>query len=507
MTVDVGRAASEQYGRIIDDFAVITSDYPAEHDFGCAAFATRALLARRPDGAYRNHRIDRWLALLDDREPHSAFRPRKGLLGQDVRRFGSTSFLLMHEGYLHDPVDECAAEIEVLRAELGQRFWAVSPDLWSAWGSKAQFRPRCQEILGDGSVPPGIEGVASDVGDVIALLKQFQAETSGLAVVKLPGSGGFANVIVEPGQVDAEAIIESLWADHVPHIRPVDVVIESWLPWDSTHSLSFLLSRDQPPVLLATCDQVVDADGVFVGSRSELSLGAHDTESVLDRVRRLVDAMASDEYVGVAAIDVIIGSPDAWGGIGLALPSGQRMIVIECNPRFNYHNKIGLVVERFARVWGIPSHDLRWAQRERRGRRASHGRGTAGVTPARRRDRRTSAAGSGSTVSPAVRAPHREGRRADRSGSAHPDESVLKSTPPFVARTRPFVVARSPHGDSSGRALPQHPRCELAHTPDRSYGRRGGTVPPSCHRREVNPCGREDLARGARGVPTHQRDG
>ena len=36
------------------------------------------------------------------------------------------------------------------------------------------------------------------------------------------------------------------------------------------------------------------------------------------------------------------------------------MSVIECNPRFNYHNKIGLVVERFARVWGIPSRDLRW---------------------------------------------------------------------------------------------------------------------------------------------------
>jgi hypothetical protein len=70
--------------------------------------------------------------------------------------------------------------------------------------------------------------------------------------------------------------------------------------------------------------------------------------------------MDGDGYVGVAAIDVIIGSADAWGGIGLALPSGRQMIVIECNPRFNYHNKIGLVVERFARVWGLPTHDLRW---------------------------------------------------------------------------------------------------------------------------------------------------
>ena len=360
MTVDVGRSASEVYGRIIDDFAVITADYPAEHDMGCATFATRALLARRPDDAYRNDRIDRWLALLDDREPRSAFRPRKGLLGLAVDRFSSTSSLLLHEGYLHEPLDECAAEIDELREQLGERFWAVSPELWSAWGSKALFRPRCRQILGDGSVPPGVEGVVSDAGDVIALLKHFRAERSGTAVVKLPGSGGFANAILEPDQEGAEAVIQSLWTEHVHHNRPVDVVIESWLPWDTTHSLSFMLSPDRPPPVLATSDQVVDADGVFIGSRSDLSLSADDTDTVMAHVRRLIEAMDGDGYVGVAAIDVIIGSGEAWEGNGLALPSGHRMIVIECNPRFNYHNRIGLVVERFARVWGIPSHDLRW---------------------------------------------------------------------------------------------------------------------------------------------------
>lgn len=348
------------YATLIDDFAVISSDYPAEHDMTCVAFATRALLGRRPDAAYRNERIDRWLALLDDREPHSVFRPRQGLLGDNVRRFTSAPSLLMHEGYLQDPQDECAAEIEALREELGERFWAVSPELWSAWGSKALFRPRCRQILGEGSVPPGIEDVVSDVADVTTLLKGFQAETSGPVVVKLPGSGGFANAIIEPGRDDSEAIIRSLWTDHVHHTRPVDVVIESWLPWDSTHSLSYLVSPDQPPELLATCDQVVDADGVFVGSRSDLSLSADDTASVLTHIWPLVEAMDDDGYVGVAAIDVIVGSPDAWDGNGLDLPSGRRVSVIECNPRFNYHNKIGLVVERFARVWGIPSRDLRW---------------------------------------------------------------------------------------------------------------------------------------------------
>ena len=348
------------YATLIDDFAVISSDYPAEHDMTAVAFATRALLGRRPDAAYRNERIDRWLALLDDREPHSVFRPRQGLLGDDVRRFTSTSALLLHEGYLHEPLDECAAEIEGLRKELGERFWAVSPDLWSAWGSKRLFRPRCRQILGEGSVPPGVEGVASDVSDVVTLHKHFQAETAGATIVKLPGSGGFANAVLEPDQDDAEAVIRSLWAEHVHHTRPVDVVVEAWLPWESTHSLSFLLSPHTSPVVLATCDQLVDPDGVFVGSRSDLSLSPDDTDTVMAHVWRLVEAMDADGYVGIAAIDVIVGPADAWGGIGLALPSGQSMLVIECNPRFNYHNKIGMVVERFARVWGIPSRDLQW---------------------------------------------------------------------------------------------------------------------------------------------------
>jgi hypothetical protein len=360
VTVDVGRSASEQYGRIIDDFAVVASDHASEHDFGCATFATRALLACRPDGAFRNDRLDRWLAVLDDRRPHSVFRPRQGLLGEDVRRFATAPSLLMHEGYLHEPLDECADEIGELRKEMGERFWAVPPELWSAWGSKARFRPRCRELLGVDSVAPGVEGVVTDVGEVISLLKHFDDERLGLAVVKLPGIGGLANAILAPGREGAEGAIQSLWTDHVHHTRPVDVVIESWLPWDSTHSLSFLFSPDRPPAVLAATDQVVDADGIFVGSRSDMSLHAADTSAVMAHLERLLDAMDTDGYVGVAAIDVIIGSADAWGGNGLDLPNGRRMIVIECNPRFNYHNKLGLIVERFARSWDIPSHDLRW---------------------------------------------------------------------------------------------------------------------------------------------------
>ncbi len=360
MTFAADQTPSELYGKIIDDFSVIACDHDAEHDFACAAFASRTLLARRPDDPFRTDRLDRWLSLLGGREPTSTFRPRLGVLGPEIRRYSSAPHPLVHEGYLHEPLDECAAEIEQVRAELGERFWAVSPELWAAWGSKTQFRPRCREILGDDSVPPGIEGVVADVGEVIALLKRFDAEWSGPAVVKLPGSGGFANARLEPGRDGAEMAIQSLWAEHVHHSRPVDVVIECWLPWDSTHSVSFMMGPHEAPELLATCEQVVDADGIFLGSRSDMSLDDDDSAVALSHVARLARAMSSDGYAGVAAIDLIIGPAAAWDGKGLALPSGQRMIVIECNPRFNYHNRIGLVVERFSRVWGIPSDLLQW---------------------------------------------------------------------------------------------------------------------------------------------------
>jgi hypothetical protein len=345
---------------MLDEFAVITCDYPSEHEFGCAAFASPALLSRRPDDAFRNDRMDRWLDVFAARKPAAVFRPRQGELGPDLRRIASAPLPVLHEGYLHDPRAECSAEIEQLRRDLGGRFWAVSPAVWSAWGSKTQFRPRCQSILGAGSVPPGIERSVNDAGEVSTLLKDFEAEPSGPVIVKLPGSGGFANLVLEPGRPATEVAIAALWDDNAYLPRPVDVVIESWLPWESTHSVSFLLGPDEPPAFLAACEQVVDGTGIFIGSRSNTGLSEDDEAAVLAHVSRLFDAMAADGYVGVAAIDVVIGSADAWAGRGLALPSGRRMIVIECNPRFNYHNRIALIVERFARAWDVPSHRLQW---------------------------------------------------------------------------------------------------------------------------------------------------
>ena len=63
-----------------------------------------------------------------------------------------------------------------------------------------------------------------------------------MAVVKLPGVRWRRERRSSSlDQEDAEVAIQRLWADHVHHTRPVDVVIESWLPWDSTHSLSYLV--------------------------------------------------------------------------------------------------------------------------------------------------------------------------------------------------------------------------------------------------------------------------
>ena len=62
--------------------------------------------------------------------------------------------------------------------------------------------------------------------------------------------------------------------------------------------------------------------------------------------------MATDGVLGVAAIDVIVGDGRGWGESGIPLPSGGRICVIECNPRLNRHNRVGMLVERLSRIWG-----------------------------------------------------------------------------------------------------------------------------------------------------------
>jgi hypothetical protein len=128
--------------------------------------------------------------------------------------------------------------------------------------------------------------------------------------------------------------------------------------------VSFLVTPGGVATLVAVCEQMVEPTrGAWVGSRTDGPLSEVDTTAMLDFLQRVFDAMAADGYVGIAALDVIVGSGAGWAGHGLALPSGKRLCVIECNPRWNQHNRIGMVVERLARRWGTDSRELSWSLR------------------------------------------------------------------------------------------------------------------------------------------------
>jgi hypothetical protein len=115
---------------------------------------------------------------------------------------------------------------------------------------------------------------------------------------------------------------------------------------------------------MAVCEQMVEPTrGAWVGSRTDRPLSEADTAALLGYLQRVIDAMLADGYVGVVALDVIVGPGIGWAGHGLALPSGLRVGVVECNPRWNQHNRTGLVVERLARRWGMDSRELPWSMR------------------------------------------------------------------------------------------------------------------------------------------------
>lgn len=358
--------AEAPYGMILDEFAVVATDHTCENELGCAAFSTRSLLASRPEDTLRRERLDRRLDHLGAGGERSTFRDGPGTLLAHAPWFSAVApALLLHEGYMVDPAAEGSAEIEKLRVELGDRFWAVSPELWNAWGSKGPFRRRCRDVLGDFSVPPGIELTAEGARDVLGHLNSFDARPPGRTVVKLPGGGGMGNLVLTPDTTESwPRRVDALWKEHDRLPKPADVVIEAWLPWQNTYSVSFLVTPARATTLLAVTEQLVDPiKAGWVGSRTGGPLGEADTAAVLDHLQGVVDAMTADGYVGVVALDIIVGPGAAWAGHGLALPSGQRMCVIECNPRFNQHNRTGMVVERLARRWDIDSRTLSWSLR------------------------------------------------------------------------------------------------------------------------------------------------
>ncbi len=349
------------YSSLIDDFAVVTAAHPAENELGAAAFATHAVLAPQPTEGWRRARLQRTMEAFGPCTASSVFRcPASGVLAhQDWLTL--TGRRVIHEGFLVDPLVEDAAALDALKAHLGEQLWYTPPAAWLRWGSKVAFRRRCRELLGAKAQPRGTEIVASECGDVDRALEAFRRDPADTVIVKFPGIGGAGNIMVCPATVqDWRRAIADQWHRFSP--APVDVVIEEWMHWNTTQSVSYLLPpQNQPPQVVAVCQQLVDRRRArFVGSRSSAGMSPDDLEALLDWLAPVISAMHHDGCVGVVAIDVIIGAAARWGLHGHRLPSGKRVNVIECNPRFNRHNRVGLLVERLARLWHLPPDDLQW---------------------------------------------------------------------------------------------------------------------------------------------------
>jgi len=345
----------QAYDWLLDWPAVIAAHGVQESELGAAAFAAHALLAPLPPDGSGADGVSRWVALLGFDEP-SLFRPRTGSLA-GVGDLGRR--LVLHEGYRVHPERENAGAIEALRAQLGGRLLASRPDAWSAWADKGSFRSRAERILGPGSVPPGVCLGPSDETGWNHLAQELGVSPH-RRVLKVPGTGGSGNHVLTAG--------EALQPDTAGRLASIDgqavsqVVVEEWLPWQVSLSVSFLVLPGDPPHFLAVTQQLVDLDTAkFLGSSDRVALDQRDVDALCAQIVPLFEAMAREGIVGVTAVDLIVG---AWPRVGLALPSGLRMCVIECNPRFNRHNRVGLLVHRLSRLWRVPAESLTWTLRD-----------------------------------------------------------------------------------------------------------------------------------------------
>ena len=345
---------------LLDEVAIIAAHHESESELGAAALATHAVLAHLPTDVSDRARLRQRVATLAHQHA-SAFREQEGDL---LRAVSMGRQMVLHEGYRVNPTHEGSDTVERVRLQLGARLIATPPDTWSRWGQKAAFRRRAQVLLGSCAVAPGhehqIDSSSAD-RDITSLINQNGSRRS--RVVKVPGTGGGGNLMfpagVEAGLDEVSSLLRATTPGH-------EVVIEEWLEWDSSLCVSYLVQPGCAPMLVAVAEQVVNRRRAqFIGANSHTALPASDLAAVVATTGILVEAMAADGVLGVAAIDVIVGDGQRWGESGVLLPSGGRMCVIECNPRLNRHNRVGMLVERLARIWGIQRDGLAWSLRDR----------------------------------------------------------------------------------------------------------------------------------------------
>ena len=369
VTTTESASASQVYQEILDGYLVVCSDHPSENELGVAAFATNALLAPLPADTLRQARLLQFLELLRDgsvEQPPSTFRVAGRLLTEQIAAAlrQEPARWILHEGFMVAP--DCESDDQIVRLEhdLPNRALWSAPDVWRAWGSKREFRTACRNLLGDSAIAPGHESVVDDFDSLREAVERFRRTVDGPVIVKGPGIGGGGNVLIDGPETGELALLWKRVTADGRHTA-VDVVIEQWLPWDHSYSVSYFMHSNQAPRPIAVCQQQVDTRlAKFTGSTIKTTLAPADMEALHEHVKPLFASMAANGYHGVAAIDVIVGSASTWYGHGLTLTCGAVVCLIECNPRFNRHNRVGLLIERLARRWDIPSDRLRWKLRD-----------------------------------------------------------------------------------------------------------------------------------------------
>lgn len=350
------------YRELLTDWAVVCCDHQFENELGAASFARNALLAplpANPPRAERLLRIRNAFAELGSFDGGiSEFRQPGLPLNEQPDPASATAGAVLHEGYCVEPDAERAGELESIAGIV-----STPRETWRAWGEKPSFRRRCRAVLGEFAVPPGLEVIVRDEAELIECIFAV-ADHSGVAVIKAPGIGGQGNTVInceQPltrlGEIDVlrSAIDGSQ-----------ELTIESWLPWTVSCSASVFIGPSGTAEFLALCPQEVSQDHAkFIGSTNECSLSGAVLGELAELVCTLGDEAGSDGCRGVVGFDLIVGRRADWGRHGLGLAQGDLVVaLVECNPRFNRHNRVGMLVERIADAWEVESNSIVWRLRD-----------------------------------------------------------------------------------------------------------------------------------------------
>lgn len=350
------------YSEILDKYTVVTSAHFTENELGVAAFSSHALLSPQPRHEWHRRRSSEWLTIFGEPEGKMAhFRDTPTGILSHADYLIMEGRPILHEGFLVDPLDEGAEQLARLGDATRLPVISSNPAGWLSWGSKPYFRRIVTEVLGAGSIPEGMDVVLNSATDLVQAVSLVGAGSSGALVVKSRGIGGVGNRVISPTCSHGWLGETNRWLD-LRGGYPHHIVLERWIPWRLSLCLSFFVESTESFSFLAAAEQKVDTSHAkFTGSLSSVTLTDDDMLGTLEWIDPVVRRCAREGIRGVVGFDLIVTSRSLSPGVdGHELPSGDRALLVECNPRFNRHNRVGVFIERLSRLMGVEGQTLLW---------------------------------------------------------------------------------------------------------------------------------------------------